>query len=113
MLIGDLSKTAGVTKEAIRHYMDIGLLKPTPKQAGSRLYNDFSDTDIQRLKWIVLGKSLGFTLSEIEHYLNLFMDNKLPQDKMMAMFKEKLEEIEMKIEQLESIKKILISKIKK
>ena len=113
MLIGDLSKTAGVTKEAIRHYMDIGLLKPTPKQAGSRLYNDFSDTDIQRLKWIVLGKSLGFTLSEIEHYLNLFMDNKLPQDKMMAMFKEKLEEIEMKIEQLESIKKILISKLKK
>jgi len=110
MLIGDLSKTAGVTKEAIRHYMDIGLLKPTPKQAGSRLYNDFSDTDIQRLKWIVLGKSLGFTLSEIEHYLNLFMDDKLPQDKMMAMFKEKLEEIEMKIEQLESIKKILISK---
>jgi len=113
MLIGDLSKTAGVTKEAIRHYMDIGLLKPTPKQAGSRLYNDFSDTDIQRLKWIVLGKSLGFTLSEIEHYLNLFMDDKLPQDKMMAMFKEKLEEIEMKIEQLESIKKILISKLKK
>ena len=113
MLIGDLSKTAGVTKEAIRHYMDIGLLKPTPKQAGSRLYNDFSDTDIQRLKWIVLGKSLGFTLSEIEHYLNLFMDNKLPQDKMMAMFKEKLEEIDMKIEQLESIKKILISKLKK
>jgi len=113
MLIGDLSKTAGVTKEAIRHYMDIGLLKPTPKQAGSRLYNDFSDTDIQRLKWIILGKSLGFTLSEIEHYLNLFMDDKLPQDKMMAMFKEKLEEIEMKIEQLESIKKILISKLKK
>jgi len=110
MLIGELAKTAGVTKESIRHYMDVGLLKPTPKQAGTRLYNDFSDSDIERLKWIMLGKSLGFTLSEIEHYLNLFMDNNLPQDKMMTMFREKLEEVEIKIKQLESIKKILVAK---
>ena len=111
MLIGELAKSAGVTKEAVRHYIEIGLLKPTPKEAGTRLYNDFSDRDVERLKWVILGKSLGFTLTEIEHYLNLFMEDNLPREKAAAMFQEKLEEVDAKISHLQGIRNRLAEKL--
>ena len=112
MLIGEVAQSFGLTKEAIRHYVDLGLLKPTPKQAGTRVYNGFSDTDRERLKWIILGKSLGFTLSEIEHYLTLFMDGKLPKEKSSAMFREKLEEVDQKIQDLQGIRDRLAEKLR-
>lgn len=112
MLIGEVAQSFGLTKEAIRHYVDLGLLKPTPKQAGTRVYNEFSDTDRERLKWIILGKSLGFTLSEIEHYLTLFMDGKLPKEKSAAMFREKLEEVDQKIQDLQGIRDRLAEKLR-
>lgn len=112
MLIGKLATTVGVTKESIRHYTDIGLLKPTSKQAGTRYYNDFSEDDLERLKWISLGKSLGFTLSEIKPYLNLFMDDDLPKETMTALFREKLIEVEAQIETLQNIRTILVSKVR-
>ena len=50
MLIGELAKSSGLTKASLRHYVELGLLTPTPKQAGQRAYNDFSDDDVERLK---------------------------------------------------------------
>lgn len=111
MLIGELAKTAGITKDSIRHYMDVGLLKPAARRAGHRTYNDFSQQDIERLKWVSLGKSLGFTLSEIKPYLDMFMSNTLPKEQAVGMFRDKLEEVNLKIAELENIKRILESKL--
>ncbi len=112
MLIGEIAKRVGITKEAVRHYVDIGLLKPTPKQAGSRIYNDFSDRDLERLKWVIMGKSLGFTLTEIEHYLTLFMRDDLSRDQARAMFQEKLDEVDAKIAHLQHIRDQLAEKLR-
>ena len=112
MLIGQLAKSVGLTKESIRHYVEIGLLKPTPKHAGTRIYNDFSDKDQERLKWIILGKALGFTLSEIEHYLTLFMEDRLPKEEAAVMLREKLEEVDHKIQHLQSIRDRLAEKLR-
>ena len=80
MLIGELAKSSGLTKASLRHYVELGLLTPTPKQAGQRAYNDFSDDDVKRLKWIKLGKTMGFSLKEIRPYLDLFMSGETPAD---------------------------------
>ncbi|WP_182482108.1 MerR family DNA-binding protein [Henriciella barbarensis] len=112
MLIGEVSKRAGVTKEAVRHYVDLDLLRPTPKQAGTRVYQDFSERDLERLKWVVVGKSLGFSLSEIEHYLTLFMDERLSREKAAQMFRDKLKDVDEKIGQLQVIKHRLEEKLK-
>lgn len=111
MLIGEIAERTGVTKEAVRHYVDIGLLKPTPKRAGTRLYQDFSERDVERMKWIILGKSLGFSLSEINHYLKMFMDEKLSREEAARMFREKLQEVEQKIAQLQTIRDRLSEKL--
>jgi MerR family transcriptional regulator, copper efflux regulator len=112
MLIGQIAERTGVTKDAVRHYVEIGLLKPTPKRAGTRLYQDFCERDVERLKWIVLGKSLGFSLSEIDHYLKMFMDEKLSRADAARMFREKLTEVEEKIAQLLAIRDRLSEKLR-
>lgn len=112
MLIGQIAESSGVTKEAVRHYVDIGLLKPTPKRAGTRVYQDFCERDVERMKWIVLGKSLGFSLSEIDHYLKMFMDEKLSHADAARMFQEKLAEVEEKIAQLQTIRDRLSEKLR-
>jgi DNA-binding transcriptional MerR regulator len=111
MLIGEIAERTGVTKEAVRHYVDIGLLKPAPRRAGMRIYQDFCERDVERLKWIVLGKSLGFSLSEINHYLKMFMDEKLSRADAARMFREKLQEVEQKIAQLQTIRDRLSEKL--
>lgn len=113
MLIGALAKSSGLTKATVRHYVDLELLKPTHKQAGSRRYNDFSDEDVERLKWIELGKKLGFTLAEIGPYLNLFMAGETPDNGWVELFEGKLTEVDQKIAELQTVRHILASKLGK
>jgi len=113
MLIGEIAKSSGLTKASIRHYVDLGLLKPTPKQAGSRHYNDFSDDDVERLKWIELGKKLDFTLAEIGPYLNLFMTGQAPNNGWVELFEGKLVEVDQKIAELKSVREMLAGKLGK
>ncbi len=58
--IGDLSKEFDITTRSIRFYEDQGLLFPSRK-GQTRIYNQ---RDRVRLKLILRGKRLGFSLSE-------------------------------------------------
>ena len=65
MLISELAKATGTTKDTIRHYDQLGLLLSTERQAGSRRYKDFSRDNLERIELIRLAKYIGFTLNEI------------------------------------------------
>ena len=66
--IGDLAREFGVTLRALRFYEDKGLL--TPQREGlNRLY---SRRDRARLKLILMGKRVGFSLIEIKEMLDLY-----------------------------------------
>ena len=66
--IGELSREFDVTLRTIRFYEDKGLL--SPRRAGTkRLY---SRRDRARLKLILLGKKVGFSLAEIAEMLDLY-----------------------------------------
>ena len=111
MLIGELAKNADVTKESIRHYISLGLINPTQAKAGTRTYNEFSEADVERVEYIKLAKSLGFTLKELAPYVELFMENRLSKDVAAAALEEKLIEIEGKIADLQQIKSRLQAKL--
>ena len=66
--IGDLSREFGVTTRAIRFYEDQGLLAPT-RAGQSRIYGP---RDRVRLKLILRGKRLGFSLKEVAELLDLY-----------------------------------------
>lgn len=66
--IGDLAREFGVTLRALRFYEDKGLLNPT-RQGTMRLYNR---RDRARLKLVLMGKKVGFSLAEIKDMLDLY-----------------------------------------
>ncbi len=66
--IGDLAREFGVTLRALRFYEDKGLLSPR-RQGLNRLY---SRRDRARLKLVLLGKRIGFSLVEIREMLDLY-----------------------------------------
>ena len=66
--IADLAEEFGVTLRSIRHYEDKGLLAPT-RQGMTRVY---SRRDRARLKLILRGRRLGFSLDDIQHMLDLY-----------------------------------------
>lgn len=66
--IGDLSREFGVTTRTIRFYEDQGLLSPT-REGQNRIYRP---RDRVRLKLILRGKRLGFSLKEIKELIELY-----------------------------------------
>ncbi len=66
--IGDLSREFGVTTRTIRFYEDQGLLSPT-RNGQNRIYHA---RDRVRLKLILRGKRLGFSLKEINKLIALY-----------------------------------------
>ncbi|WP_210253203.1 MerR family transcriptional regulator [Beijerinckia sp. L45] len=40
MLINDVARMAGMSKDGIRHYEEMGLISSSARQAGSRVYRD-------------------------------------------------------------------------
>jgi DNA-binding transcriptional MerR regulator len=66
--VTELAKELGMTARAIRFYEDKGLI--TPQRAGTtRVY---SARDRARMILILRGKRLGFSLSAIKEYLDLY-----------------------------------------
>lgn len=66
--IGELAKEFDLTLRTLRFYEDKGLLRPRRKGL-QRLY---SRRDRARLKLIVMGKRVGFSLQEIGEMLDLY-----------------------------------------
>jgi DNA-binding transcriptional MerR regulator len=66
--IGDMARKYGVTLRALRFYEDKGLI--APKRDGStRLY---SRKDNARLKLILLGRKIGFSLRDVKQIMDLY-----------------------------------------
>lgn len=68
MKIGEISEQFAVTLRTLRFYEDKGLI--APKRIGvTRLY---SRKDIARIKLILLGKKVGFSLIEVKQLIALY-----------------------------------------
>ena len=66
--ITDLSEEFGVTARALRFYEDEGLIAPE-RNGLARVY---SRRDRARLAWILRGKRVGFSLSDIREMIDLY-----------------------------------------
>ncbi len=66
--IGDLAREFAVTTRTIRYYEDEGLLAPR-RDGRTRIY---SPRDRVRLRLILRGKRLGFSLADIREILDMY-----------------------------------------
>jgi DNA-binding transcriptional MerR regulator len=69
MHIGEVAEATGMSLRTLRHYDEVGLLKPSGRtEGGFRLY---SQADMERLLLIRRMKPLGFTLEEMSSLLEI------------------------------------------
>lgn len=91
--IGELAREFDVTLRALRFYEDKGLIRPK-RRGTTRLY---SSHDRARLRLILLGRKIGFPLSDMKHILDLYD----PRGSNVRQLKIVIEKSERQMEQLE------------
>src|ERR1051326_128770 len=72
MNIGEASAASGVSAKMIRHYEDIGLVRP-PRRSASN-YRTYSGNDVHLLRFVKRARSLGFSVTEIKALLALWQN---------------------------------------
>jgi DNA-binding transcriptional MerR regulator len=107
--IGELAKALDITPRSIRFYEEQGLLSPE-RQGQNRIYNK---KDKVRLKLILRGKRLGFSLAETKTLFELYdrnQNSKAQLETMLLMTAEKrrhmlqqLEDIQMLMNELDDV----------
>ena len=66
MQISEFSRLTGLSRDTVRFYVRLGLLKPkTSGKGGSNPYQIFSDEDVQLAEVIRISQALGMSLKEI------------------------------------------------
>ncbi|HLZ65258.1 MAG TPA: MerR family DNA-binding transcriptional regulator [Aliidongia sp.] len=115
--IGDLAADLGISSRAIRFYEDQGMLSPQ-RVGGNRVY---SPRDLARLKLILRGKRLGFSLSDIRELLDLYyvdhdhieqMTQTLQKGRArIAELEQQLGELQMTLQELRDLEALLVATI--
>lgn len=91
--IGDFSKFSRVTIKMLRHYDEIGLLKPAHVDPFTS-YRYYTADQLPRLNRIIALKDLGFSLEQI----STLLDDDLPTSEIHGMLKLKRAEIERRVQ---------------
>ena len=102
--IGDLAKEFDITTRSIRFYEDQGLLKPTRK-GQTRIYKQ---RDRVRLRLILRGKRLGFSLAETGRIFELYDHDRTSATQLKIMMSIIAEKKEHLTQQLDDIKIVLL-----
>lgn len=104
--IGELAKLADVTPDTIRYYEKQQMMAHEVRtEGGFRLY---SESDLQRLKFIRYAKQLGFTLETIRELLSIRVDPEHHTcQESKSIVQSRLLEVESKIRELQHMKRSL------
>lgn len=98
MKISEAASASGCHLETIRYYERIGLM-PSPGRTGSG-YRDYSQIDVERLRFVTRGRDLGFSLEEIRSLLRLAENADLSCQEVDQLARGHLQEIQAKLKDL-------------
>ncbi|MFP3980783.1 MAG: MerR family transcriptional regulator [Desulfobacterales bacterium] len=107
--ISELADELDISTRAIRFYEEKGLISPQRTKGNHRIYDK---RDRARLKLILRGKRLGYSLDEIAEMIGMAdfdMDEEKQLKKTYAYGKKKLKEINSRMEELEILKQDLLT----
>lgn len=104
MLIGELARAAGISREALRFYEQQGLIRARRLDNG---YRDYPEAVLMLVNYIRTAQQLGFTLAEIGHKLPAIWEAADPGPAITEVLGEKLLEIDARIEALRSLREQL------
>jgi DNA-binding transcriptional MerR regulator len=111
MLIHQIAEKAGMSKDGIRHYEEMGLIISTPRQAGSRTYRDYDASVLETIEKIRQAQQLGFTLKEIGPLLKAHDAKALTREQTVAFLQARQLVIQEKIKALREVEAFIERKV--
>ena len=98
MKISELAKHAGVTRDTIRHYVAIGLLRAERDQDNG--YQIFNSQALSRLQFIKTARQLGFRLNDIQEIFSDAAHDHSPCPRVRELIAHRITETRKTIEEL-------------
>ncbi|MCF6445184.1 Cu(I)-responsive transcriptional regulator [Nereida sp. MMG025] len=101
MNISAASKAAGLPVKTVRYYADIGLVEaPSRTEVGYRSYDDAA---VRKLAFVRRSRAFGFTIEECRELLDLYQDQDRNSAEVKKIASARLEQIEEKQRELQSL----------
>ena len=98
MHVKEIAQRIGVTADTIRFYTRIGLLHP--KINPHNQYKEYSQSDVERLKFVVASRALGFTVVDITTIIAKADDHQSPCPTVRHIIEKRLAETERQFQDL-------------
>ena len=108
MQIGEISKRTGFSRDTIRWYEKIGLIRLDKRSRSENNYRNYDQKTLDKLIFIKQIKSFGFTLKEIADLLFLEEMNTLKCSSVSEIIDLRLRKIDEKIAELRNLKSKLV-----
>ncbi len=106
MRIGALAERVGVNPKTIRYYEGIGLL-PAPARLPSG-YREYSDDDVERLRFVRTAQRLGLSLSEIAEILRFRERGEQPCDYVLGVLDRQVADLDRRMAEMDQLRRELI-----
>lgn len=104
MNISDAAARSGLPVKTVRYYDTIALVVPTRAASG---YREYAASDVHRLRFIARARGLGFSIDDCRSLLSLYEDDARASADVKAIVREKLDEVDRKIDELNSMRDTL------
>lgn len=105
MNIGDAAKASGVSAKMIRHYESVGLFPEAVRTDSG--YRQYTDKDVNTLRFVRQSRDLGFSLEQIRELLGLWQNRRRPSRQVKALAQAHIQELETKLQELQTMKATL------
>jgi len=113
MLIGELAKLTGMSKDGIRHYEQLGLLASVPREAGNRTYRDYDASALEVVERVRQAQRLGLSLAEIAPLLDAYGKRTPSKEETIHFLQDRLNAVRAKIEALRDVEAYIVTKLKR
>jgi Cu(I)-responsive transcriptional regulator len=102
MNISAAAKASGLPTKTVRYYADVDLVPaPARTEAGYRAYDEAS---VRKLIFVKRARDFGFSIEECRSLLGLYQDDHRTSAEVKSLAQKRLEEIEQKQRELQSLK---------
>jgi Cu(I)-responsive transcriptional regulator len=102
MNIGQAAQASGVSAKMIRHYEGIGLFPEAARTDSG--YRQYSDKEVNTLRFIRHSRDLGFSLEQVRELLGLWQNRRRPSRQVKALAEAHLQELDQKLRELQAMK---------
>ena len=99
MKISTVAVNSGCNLETIRYYERIGLMPPPERTPNG--YREYSEADVEQLRFISRGRGLGFSLQEIRSLLRLAQDPGISCSEVDQLARKHLDDILVRLKDLQ------------